>query len=189
MDGATSEDVTRAITTFGNKHRIPAKIVVDSGPQLKALSNNPIFDATTAMGVPVETVAPNHQFLNFSERQIQVFKGLMTTMKKNKDKSIYDQDETILDLQEKLSMVYKVMSLRPILVKHSDEDETIIIAAQLIQPTLTHANVEEYMIQMLVGKGSVQHQLYASIIGYKDGILAAFYNQMLQYLQENSVYY
>ena len=90
MDGATSEDVTRAIATFGNKHRIPAKIVVDAGPQLKALSNNPIFDSTTTMGVPVETVAPNHQFLNFSERQIQVFKGLMTTMKKNKDKSIYD---------------------------------------------------------------------------------------------------
>ena len=110
-------------------------------------------------------------------------------MKKNKDKSIYDQDETILDLQEKLSMVYKVMSLRPILVKHDDENETVMIAAQLTQPTLTYANVEEYMIQMLVGKDSIQHQLYASIIGYKDGILAAFHSQILQYLQENSVYY
>ena len=31
MDGATSEDVTRAIAKFGITHRIPAKIVVDAG--------------------------------------------------------------------------------------------------------------------------------------------------------------
>ena len=42
MDRATSEDVTRAIATFGNKHRIPVKREVDAGPQLKALTNNPI---------------------------------------------------------------------------------------------------------------------------------------------------
>ena len=64
-----------------------------------------------------------------------------------------------------------------------------MIAAQLTLPTLTHANVEGYMIQMLVGKDSIQHQLYASIIGYKDGILEAFHSQMLQYHQEDSVYY
>ena len=69
---------------------------------MKSLSYNPIFDATTTLGVPVETDAHNHQFLNFSERQIQVFKRLMTTMKKNKDKLIYDQDERIIDLQEEL---------------------------------------------------------------------------------------
>ena len=136
---------------FANKNRIPAKIVVDAGPQLKALANNPLFDMTTARGIPVESVAAGHQFLNFAERQIQVWKGLMSSMKRNQNKTIYDQEETMLDLQEKLSMVCKVMSLRPILIKHKDEEETAILAAQLFQPTLSSRNVETMITQMLLG--------------------------------------
>ena len=67
MDGSTAQDVTRAITVFSNKNRIPAKIVVNAGLQLKALSNNPLFDAATNMGIPVQCVAAGHQFLNFSK--------------------------------------------------------------------------------------------------------------------------
>ena len=104
MDGSTAEHCTCAITTFSNKNRIPAKIVVDAGPQLKSLQNNPVFTAAANMGINVEPVAPYHQFLNFSERQIQVFKGLMTTMKRNLDRSIYDQGDTLLDVMEKFSM-------------------------------------------------------------------------------------
>ena len=74
MDGSTLQDVAIAITAFAKKNWIPAKIVVDTGPQLKALANNPLFDANTAMGIPVESVAPNNQLLNFAERQIQVWK-------------------------------------------------------------------------------------------------------------------
>ena len=131
MDGSTAQDVTRAITAFANTNRIPAKIVIYAGPQLKALTNNPLFDAATNMGIPVQCVAGGHQFLNFSERQIQVWKGLMASMK-----SIYNQKDTMLDLEEKISMAYKAMSLRPILIKHKDEEETIILAKELSQPTL-----------------------------------------------------
>ena len=60
-----AQDVTRAITAFSNKNRIPAKIVVDADHQLKALSNNPLFDAATNMGIPVQSVATSSlTFLN-----------------------------------------------------------------------------------------------------------------------------
>ena len=98
MDGSTAQDVTRAITAFANKNRIPAKIVVDAGPQLKALTNDPLFNAATAMGIPVQSVAAGHQFLNFSERQIQVWKGLMGSMNRSQNKSIYGQEDTMLYL-------------------------------------------------------------------------------------------
>ena len=189
MDGSTSQDVTRAITAFTNKNRIPAKIVVHAGPKLKALSNNQLFDAATAMGIPVQSVAAGHQFLNFSERQIQVWKGLMGSMKRSQNKTIYDQENTMLDLQEKLSKAYKVMSLRPILIKHKDEEETVILAAQVSQPTLSSRNVEAMMTQMLLGEDSIQHQLYSYIPDYKEGLLEAFHTQLLLYLQENSVFY
>ena len=57
----------------------------------------------------------------------------------------------MLDLQEKLSMVYKGMSLRSLLIKHKDQEETVILAAQLSQPTLSSRNVETMITQMLLG--------------------------------------
>ena len=169
MDGSTAEHCTRAITTFANKNQIPAKIVVDAEPQLKSLTNNPVFTAATNMGINVEPVAPHHQFLNFAERQIQIL------MKRSLDRSIYDQGDTLLDLMEKFSMVHKVMSLRPILIKHTDQEETVILACQLSNPTLSSKNVEDMMKSILLGKESVQAQLFASIFYYKESILTAYH--------------
>ena len=189
MDGSTAEHCTRAITTFSNKNRIPAKMIVDAGPQLKSLQNNPVFTAATNMGISVEPVAPYHQFLNFSERQIKVFKGLMMTMKRNLDRSIYDQSDTLIDVMEKFAMVQKVMSLRPILIKHADRDEKVILACQLYNPTLSSKNVQDMMYNILLGNKSAQAQLFASIFDYKESILTAYHQQLLSYLQENSVFY
>ena len=106
----------------------PLEIFIDACPQLKALANNPLIDAATAIGIPVQSVAAGHQFLNFSERQIQAWKGLIGSIKRSQNNTIYDQEDTMLDLQEKISMAYKVMSLRPILIKHKDEQETVLLA-------------------------------------------------------------
>ena len=57
MDGSSAEDCTRGINTFSNKHRIPSKIVVDAGPQLKTLATNPVFMAASDLGVKIEPVA------------------------------------------------------------------------------------------------------------------------------------
>ena len=120
-------------------------MIVDAGPQFKNLQNNPVFTAATNMGINVEPVAPYHQFLNFSERQIKVFKGLMMTMKRNLDRSIYDQSDTLIDVMEKFAMVQKVMSLRPILIKHAVRDEKVILVCQLSNPTLSSKNVQDMM--------------------------------------------
>ena len=72
MDGSTAEHCPQAITTFANKNRIPAKIVVDAGPQLKSLTNIPVTAATN-MGINIEPEALYHQLLNFAARQIQDF--------------------------------------------------------------------------------------------------------------------
>ena len=141
------------------------------------------------MGIPIQCVAAGHQFLNFSERQIQVWKGLMASINRSQNKSIYNQEDTMLDLQEKISMAYKAMSLRPILIKHKDEEETIILATQLSQPTLSSSKVEAMMMSLLLGEDSIQHQLFTSILDYKEALLKAFHTQLLLYLQESSVFY
>ena len=42
---------------------------------------------------------------------------------------------------------------------------------------------------MLLGEDSIQHQLFSSILDYKEGLLKAFHTQLLLYLQESSVFY
>ena len=108
----------------------------------------------------------------------------MGTMNRSINKSIYDQSDMLIDLLEKHGMVDRVMSLRPILTK-----ATVILACQLNQPSLGSKDVEDMMMNILLGKDSVQVQLFASIFDYKDSILTAFHQQSLSYLQENSFYY
>ena len=143
MDGSSAENCTRCITTFSNKHRVPSKIVMDSGPQLKTLATNPVFMAASDLGVKIEPVAAYHQFLNFCERTIQVYKNLMGTMKRSIDRSIYNQSDTLIDLLEKLAMVDRVMSLRPILTKVKDSEETVVLACQFAKPSLGSKDVED----------------------------------------------
>ena len=45
------------------------------------------------------------------------------------------------------------------------------------------------MYGILLGKESVQGQLFASIFDYKASILTAFHQNLVSYLQENSIYY
>ena len=45
------------------------------------------------------------------------------------------------------------------------------------------------MTSILLGSQSVQAQLFASIFDYKESILIAYHQQLLSYLQENSVFY
>ena len=71
MDASKKEDVTWAIGNFDNRHRVPATLVMDSGPQLKTLQENPIYKAASSMGVRISPVAAFHQFLNSCERSIQ----------------------------------------------------------------------------------------------------------------------
>ena len=113
----------------------------------------------------------------------------MGTMNRSINKSIYDQNDTLIDLLEKHGMVDIVMSLRPILTKVKDSEGMVILACQLNQPSLGSKDVENMMMNILLGKDSVQAQLFKSIFDYKDSILIAFHQQLLSYLQENSVFY
>ena len=102
MDGASKIDVIKAIGTFAATKRLPQCVVTDAGPQLKHLQDNPLFGALMDTGITIVSVARNHQFLNFSERSIQVWKKLLASMNQDNSKSVYDQPQTTLQLQANL---------------------------------------------------------------------------------------
>ena len=101
MDGATKCDIIKALGTFAATKRLPHNVVTDAGPQLKHLEGNPLFSALTETGITIKPVASNHQFLNFGERQIQVWKKLLGSTNQETQKSVYDQQQTTIQLQAK----------------------------------------------------------------------------------------
>ena len=189
MNGQTKDDVTRAICMLANRHRLPTRVICDAGPQLKCLVGNPLFDACLSTGIILEPVAAGHQFLNYCERQIQVLKNLLTSLNTFKDRSVFDQSDTMVSLNEKLMVYYKAMSLRPILTKHEDGSEVTVIAAQLAQPMLTRLDVERLMHNLLQGKENIQNELTLALLNYNQEILDTFHKLLLGYLQDSSIYY
>ena len=126
------------------------------------------------MGVKICPVAAFHQFLNYCERSIQSYKSLMTTMKSSIDLSIYQQSDTLIELLDKQGMVFRMMSMRPILTKTKDSQETVLLACQFSEPSMGSKEAETLMYGLLLGKDSVQGQLHAAILDYKSSILSAF---------------
>ena len=103
MDGATKSDVVKAIVTFSANKRLPQNVVTDARPQLN-LEGNPLFNGISESGIIIKPVGANYQFLIFTEQQIQVWKKLLSSMSQEVQKSVYDQKQTTIQLQAKLSL-------------------------------------------------------------------------------------
>ena len=116
MDGATSNDVVKAIDTFSANKRLPTNVVTDAGPQLRNLEGNPLFNG----------ISENHQ----------VWKRLLSSMRQEEGISVYDKKQTTLQLQAKLSLCERAISLRPILTMYSDHEEKVLIAASVGEPRM-----------------------------------------------------
>ena len=82
MDGATSNDVVKAIATFSANKRLPTNLVTDAGPQLRNLEGNPLFNGISESGIAIKPV------LIFAERQVQVWKQLLSSMRHEQGKSV-----------------------------------------------------------------------------------------------------
>ena len=91
LNNASSLEVEAALKSFSSIQRIPRKAITDAGSSLMALEKSPLFTGLKRMGVEVEAVAAGHQMLNFSERIWQDVKRLLSSMRRNVNRSIYDQ--------------------------------------------------------------------------------------------------
>ena len=174
---------------LSNRYRTPSKIVVDAGPQLKSLEGNPLLEAVSASKIALHPVAAGHQFLNWCERQTGVLKKLMFSLNTDKDRSLFDQGDTMVSLQSKLMVCFRSMNLRSVLTKGNNSDETVTVAAQLLQPMLSRQTVQSYMNDLLQGKEHVKNLLESAMLQYSTSMVENFHHLLLTYLQDSAVYY
>ena len=80
-------------------------------------------------------------------------------MKASINLSIYQQSDTLIELLDKHGIVFRMMSMRPILTKTKDSQETVLLACQFSDPSMGSKEAETLMHGLLLGKDSVQGQL------------------------------
>ena len=154
-----------------------------------SLEKNPVFSGLKALGISVETVPARHQFLNFSERSYKDFKTLMNVMRRDVSRSIYDQGESLIEVQRKISLVTSIMHATPLMVKFSDEEECIVTKEKLLRPYLGGDNLDEKMSNILTGIIGARDGMFADILKYGNVIRDNVRSQVLSYLQEKAVSY
>ena len=95
----------------------------------------------------------------------------------------------LMILNHENMMVFRIKSMRPVLTKTKDSQETVLLACQFSDPSMGRKEAEALMHGLLLGKDSVQGQLHAAILDYRPSILSAFHQSLLTYLQEYAVYF
>ena len=135
-------------------------------------------------GVSIQAVGARHQRLNFGERSYQDFKALMEAMRKDTSRSIYDQGETLVEIQRKFKLVTSVINSTPLLVKYSDAEECIVMKEALLTPTL-----DERMSDILAGASGAHDGMFADVLKYNATIRENVKLKVRSYLQEKGVSY
>ena len=80
-------------------------------------------------------------------------------MSQEVQKSVYDQKQTTIQLQEKLSLCERAISMRPILTKFSDQEERILKAASVGEPSMNGEILTQTMHDLMSGVAGTQFQL------------------------------
>ena len=184
MDNCTKTDVYQALRDFASKYRVPQAVVTDKGPQLA-----PLTEGLKLMGIKHEAMEAGHQFLNFSERSIQTWKGIMGSMRTSLNRSIYDQGDTLIQLNSKLLLAEEIMSLKPILVKHNDKAEITVNARQLARPYLSSDVVLADMERFLNDIDCQGSPVLPEIIRNNEATRRCVASLIRSYLQDSALSY
>ena len=139
------------------------------------------------MNITLIPVQAGHQFLNFSERQIQEAKRLLKSFSEDKHQSIFNQPIDLLQLIYRLLEVEHLLSLRPILSTTSDDRATSLTPRLLSQPFLDNSILEsqiQNIINDYFNPGYLQ-----DLLKYNSTIQKNFQEALLSYLQSAALSY
>ena len=79
--------------------------------------------------------------------------------------------------------------MRPILTKFSDQEEKVLTAASVGEPSMNGEVLNQTMNDLMSGVAGTQSQLYQEIMEGNAAVMAQFRKQLITYLQEEGVSY
>ena len=187
LDGAKMEHIISGLQQLSMKYRLPALILLDSGPQLRSLPDHQeLTGALSEKQIKLVICPQGHQFSNFSERIIKEAKKVLVTLCEDSNRTIYRQPQTLLELMAKLQMVESVMSLRPILGSTKDQTQTVLTPRRITHPYLGSEAMNQSVVDIL--RGVFDPDCVISQLG-RTGSAAKEWlrDSLLSYLQDSGI--
>ena len=91
MPSLKKDDVILALEDLSYKYRMPAQICTDAGSNLRFLESSELFQVLSSSSIQLVNLPQGHQFANYAESQIRIFKSLMATGNEDTNRSIFAQ--------------------------------------------------------------------------------------------------
>ena len=97
--------------------------------------------------------------------------------------------KNVLKLPPKATICERALSMRPILTKFSDQEQRVLTAASIGEPSMSGKILTQTMHDLMSGIAGTQSQLFQEILQGNAATLGQFKQQLLSYLQEQGVNY
>ena len=91
----------------------------------------------------------------------------MMGMRQDVNRTIYSQDDTLIELTHKFNLTSHILNCAPILVKHSDEDERLVLRQEILKPYLSKETIDSFIGDLLSTTTGQRDQLYITYITYR----------------------
>ena len=181
--------VVKALKSLGLRFRFPKRIISDAGSSLANLGQHPeLIAELTSHDVEFVPVGASEQFANPVERQVGQCKKILTSLKEDPTKSIYQQANTLEELMGKLFSVESIMNSRPILISHKDSGVQVLCPKMILSPYLTSSQLQSWVMDVLEPLTAV-NTLASLVQKNHQAVLSALQVHLLDYLQTQGIRY
>ena len=181
--------VVKALKSLGLRFRFPKRIISDAGSSLANLGSHPeLIAELTHHDVEFVPVGAGEQFSNPVERQVGQCKKILSSLKEDPMKSIYQQPNTLEELMGKLLSVESIMNARPILISHKDSGVQVMCPKMILSPYLTSTQLQSWVLDILEPLTAL-NTLASLVQKNHQAVLSALQVHLLDYLQTQGIKY
>ena len=161
MPGFGTKEVADAMDMLALRYRMPQTVIVDAGSSLVSLAKKHQFEMSVLAprGINFIVLGQGEQSSSFVERGIQECKRLLRSLRSDKTKSIYGQNQDLLELQSKFLLVESIISIRPLFLTGNDDSSSTVCPRQFLLPMVTPELLHLQTKNILAGVFEPSHLL------------------------------
>ena len=183
LEDSKADSIKKALTNLFIRHRTPALILADKDSAFTSLLCNSSFSQD--LGIKIVIAEGRHQFANYVESAIASCKEILKSLRRDFDKSIFSQSQTIIDLARKLELTSYVMGFSPILKGDSPESNFLTarhFSRLYISPQQDMVDVERIVDGVLCDN-------LEAILTIRKNMNSCFQSALISHLASSSVRY
>ena len=107
----------KGINILALRYRLPHTILADAGSAFTSIEANiDLYQALLLNGVKFICTNSGAQFANFCEARFKSVKKILTSLRTDMNNSIYKQNDTLINLQNKFLLTEATFALKPIYI-------------------------------------------------------------------------